>query len=335
MSSITATATTGVLLVNTGTPAAPRAREVRRFLRPFLSDRRVVELPRLLWWPLLNGVILPLRSPRSARNYQRIWTDAGSPLAVHSAQLGVALSASLQQRSPQAFEVRVAFLYSRPGVEQAISELCTAGISRLVVLPMYPQYSGTTTAAVFDQVSRVLQRRRAIPTLHFVSQYHDAPAYIRALASSVREHWHTHPRGDHLLMSFHGIPERCVQRGDPYAAQCRVTAQRLAMELELAPDDWSLSFQSRFGKARWLEPATDVTVARLATAGKRLLDVICPGFAVDCLETLEEIAIGGRELFVHAGGRDLNYIHALNARTDHADLLATIAQCASGAAGGV
>ena len=335
MSTATAVTTTGVLLVNTGTPTAPRAREVRQFLRPFLSDPRVVELPRLLWLPLLNGVILPLRSPRSARNYQRVWRADGSPLAVFSAQLRAALSDELQRRAPAAFDVKLAYLYSSPGVAAAIDALCGSNLRRLVVLPMYPQYSGTTTAAVFDQVSKALRRRRAIPELHFVSHYFEAPLYIAALAASVREHWSAGSRSEHLLMSFHGIPERCVQRGDPYASQCRATAQRLAAQLALSPGDWSLSFQSRFGKARWLEPATDLTLAQLARAGKRTLDVICPGFAVDCLETLEEIAIGGRELFQQAGGSELHYISALNGRADHATALADLIQRTAGAAAGV
>jgi protoporphyrin/coproporphyrin ferrochelatase len=334
MSTANAAATTGVLLVNTGTPTAPRAREVRQFLRPFLSDPRVVELPRWLWLPLLNGVILPLRSPRSARNYQRVWRVDGSPLAVFSSQLRTALSDELQQRAPAAFEVKLAYLYTSPGVAATINAFCASGIRRLVILPMYPQYSGTTTAAVFDQVSKALQRRRDIPELHFVSHYFDEPPFIAALADSVREHWRANGRGEHLLMSFHGIPERCVQRGDPYATQCHATAQCLAAELALSSGDWSLSFQSRFGKARWLEPATDLTLARLARDGQRSLDVICPGFAVDCLETLEEIAIGGREIYQHAGGGALQYIKALNGRQDHAAALATIVQRAAGAATG-
>ncbi len=321
---------TGVLLVNTGTPTAPRAREVRQFLRPFLSDPRVVELPRLFWLPLLNGVILPLRSPRSARNYQRVWRADGSPLAVFSAQLRAALHDELQQRAPAAFDVKLAYLYSSPGVAAEIDAFCASGIRHLVVLPMYPQYSGTTTAAVFDQVSAALQRRRAIPELHFVSHYFDEPPFIAALAASVHEHWRTHERGEHLLMSFHGIPESCVQRGDPYANQCRATAELLAAALKLSPGDWSLSFQSRFGKARWLEPATDLTLTQLARAGKRSLDIVCPGFAVDCLETLEEIAIGGREIYHHAGGGELRYISALNGRADHATALANLAQRAAG-----
>ena len=325
---------TGVLLVNTGTPAAPRAREVRQFLRPFLSDPRVVELPRLLWLPLLNAIILPLRAPRSARNYQRIWQDGGSPLAVYGAQLCAALQSALQQRAPAHYQVRLANLYSQPGVARALSEFSASGITRLVILPLYPQYSGTTTGAVFDQVSQALRGQRRIPELHFVAHYCKDPAYITALANSVRDHWRTQPRAPHLLMSFHGIPERCAQLGDPYGEQCRTTAARLAAELGLAPGSWSLSFQSRFGKAKWLEPATDLTLQRLAREGQRSLDVICPGFAVDCLETLEEIAIGGREIFRRAGGEACQYIGCLNARDDHATALAAVVMRAAGDMGG-
>jgi ferrochelatase len=322
----------GVLLVNTGTPTAPRAAEVRRFLRPFLSDPRVVELPKLLWLPLLNALILPLRAPRSARNYQRVWQTGGSPLAVYSAALRDAITTALPASDLGNCSVKLAYLYSAPSVASAIDECCAAGMAQIVVLPMFPQYSGTTTAAVFDQVSKALRARRSIPGLHFVDRYYDTPAYITALASSVREHWRTHARGQHLLMSFHGIPVRCVERGDPYEQQCRATAAALAAELSLSADDWTLSFQSRFGGARWLEPATDFTLARLAQTGRKSLDVVCPGFAVDCLETLEEIAIAGRETFEHAGGDEFQYIACLNARADHAAALARVVARAAGCA---
>jgi ferrochelatase len=316
------------LLVNTGTPKAARAAEVRQFLRPFLSDPRVVELPRWLWVPLLNGLILPLRAPKSARNYQRIWRTDGSPLAVYSAALAEAVARALQGVAPDSFSVKVAYLYSKPGVAESIQQCIAGGMRRLIMLPMYPQYSGTTTAAVFDQVSRELQTLRAIPELHFIRDFHLDSAYVAALAASVREHWNRNQRGGHLLMSFHGIPERCVLRGDPYGDQCKATAAALAAALDLKADDWSLSFQSRFGKARWLEPATDATLVNLARASHPSLDVICPGFSVDCLETLEEIAIGGREIYQHAGGGEFRYIGALNARADHAAALAGLVhQC--------
>jgi protoporphyrin/coproporphyrin ferrochelatase len=314
---------TGVVLVNTGTPTAPHAAQVRQFLSRFLADPRVVELPRWLWLPLLKGVILPLRSPHSARNYRRIWREDGSPLAVYSARLRAALEQALQQQ-PGTFKVELAFLYSESFVGAALERLRAAGARQIVVLPMFPQCSGTTTGAVFDQVGAVLRRWRALPQLRVVADFHDDPLYIAALANSVREHWQQQTRSSHLLMSFHGIPEQCVKRGDPYQQHCRTTAQLLATALELPADRWTLSFQSRFGKARWLEPATDITLQQLARDGQRSLSVICPGFSVDCLETLEEIAIGGREIFLHAGGEQFDYIGALNERSDHARALAQL-----------
>lgn len=314
---------TGVLLVNTGTPGAPHAAQVSQFLSRFLADPRVVELPAWLWLPLLNTVILPLRSPRSARNYQRIWRPDGSPLAVYSAELRTALEQALQPQ-PRAFKVELSFLYSEPFVAAGLEKLRAAGATEIVVLPMYPQCSGTTTGAVFDQVGAALRHWRALPQQRWVADFHDDANYIAALASSVREHWRELSGHSHLLMSFHGIPEQCVKRGDPYERQCRRTAGLLADALELPPDAWTLSFQSRFGKARWLEPATDATLQQLARDGKRSLSVICPGFSVDCLETLEEIAIGGREIFLHAGGEQFHYIGALNARRDHAQALAQL-----------
>jgi ferrochelatase len=313
-----------VLLVNTGTPTAPRAPQVRRFLRRFLSDPRVVELPRLLWLPLLNGVILPLRAPRSARNYQRIWTDAGSPLAVYGGQLRDALSVELQRAEADAWQVEVAYLYAEPNVPAQLAALRAAGARRLIVLPIYPQCSGTTTGAVFDQVGRVTREWRVLPDLRLVGDYHDHPRYIGALAASVREYWQQQGRESHLLLSFHGIPQALVQKGDDYERQCRVTGALLAAELALSASDWSLSFQSRFGAAKWLGPATDVRLRELAANGTRRIAVICPGFAVDCLETLEEIAIGGREIFLHGGGTHYDYIPALNARADHVAALAQL-----------
>lgn len=325
---------TGVLLVNTGTPDAPQAGAVRRFLRRFLSDRRVVELPRWLWLPLLNGVVLPLRAPRSARNYRRIWRDDGSPLAALTRELRAAVQGALDQQRPGTHAVECAFLYSEPSVPAALARLTAAGVTELVVLPLYPQCSGTTTGAVYDQVGAALARRRALPDVHYIAHYHDDPRYIAALAASVREHWQRHRRSELLLMSFHGLPQRIVDDGDPYAAHSRMTATRLAAALGLRDEEWRLSFQSRFGGARWLEPATDRTLIQLASQGQRSVTVVCPGFAVDCLETLEEIAITGREQFLHAGGERFDYIPALNARPDHARALAARVLASAGGAGG-
>jgi ferrochelatase len=314
----------GVVTVNTGTPDAPQAREVSRFLSRFLADPRVVELPRALWLPLLRGVILPLRSPRSARNYRRVWMDSGSPLAVHSQRLRHALELELEARLPGAVVLESAFLYSKPFLPDALRKLRAAGARRIVVLPLFPQASGTTTGAVYDQVGAALRDWRALPSLQLIGDYHDDDAYIDALANSVREHWQQHGRTAHLLISFHGIPQRCVDRGDAYAGQCRATAARLAAALDLGAAAWTLSFQSRFGKARWLGPATDRVLAEFPARGVRSLTVVCPGFAVDCLETLEEIAIAGREIFLHAGGTQFQYVPALNDRGDHARAMARL-----------
>ena len=314
----------GVVTVNTGTPDAPQAREVSRFLSRFLADPRVVELPRLLWLPLLRGLILPLRAPRSARNYRRVWMDGGSPLAVHSQRLRLALELELEAHLQGAAVVESAFLYSEPFLPDALDKLRAAGARRIVVLPLFPQASGTTTGAVYDQAGAALRDWRALPSLHLIGDYHADDGYIEALANSVREHWQQHGRTAHLLMSFHGIPQRCVDRGDLYAEQCRATAARLAAALGLGAAEWTLAFQSRFGKARWLAPATDRMLADFPSRGVRSLTVVCPGFAVDCLETLEEIAIGGREIYLHAGGEQFQYVPALNDRGDHARALARL-----------
>lgn len=327
-----------VLLVNTGTPAEPRSGAVRRFLARFLSDPRVVELPRLLWLPLLYGLVLPLRAPRSAHRYRLIWQSEGSPLRVYSAQLRSALERELVGQngsgvassgatgSGSAGEVRIdlAFLYSEPLVERVLTVLREARIERLLVLPLFPQCSGTTTGAVYDQVGAALRHWRTLPQLRINSDYHDDPQYIAALATSVTEHWQRHGRNGHLLMSFHGIPEACVSAGDAYADQCRRTAALLAAALGLPASEWSVSFQSRFGAARWLSPATATQLAELPRRGVRALTVICPGFAADCLETLEEIELEGRALFLKAGGERFDYVPALNANAEHVRALAAL-----------
>jgi ferrochelatase len=312
-----------VLLVNTGTPEAPRTGAVRAFLRRFLSDPRVIELPRVLWLPLLYGLVLPLRSPRSARKYRQIWQSEGSPLLLNTAKLRAALEREL---TALAGEVRVeqAFLYSPPYVGHTLETLRDAGVRRLIVLPLFPQSSGSTTGAVYDQVARSLRTWRALPELRYIAGYHAQADYINALAASLAEHWQLHGRGGHVLMSFHGIPQSYAARGDRYGDECRQTAVQLAAALDLAPRDWSLSFQSRFGANRWLTPATDRSLRELPRRGIRAVTVICPGFAADCLETLEEIALSGREIFLLAGGERFDYVPALNGRSAHAGALARL-----------
>jgi protoporphyrin/coproporphyrin ferrochelatase len=318
-------ATIAALLVNTGTPAAPSSDAVRKFLRRFLSDPRVIELPRLLWLPILYGLVLPLRSPRSAKKYRAIWQDDGSPLMVYNSRLREAIARELNA-TRGGIRVEQAFLYSEPSVEQQLTALREAGVRRLIVLPLYPQASGATTGAVYDQVADALRGWRTLPELRYIADYCAEADYLAALATSVRDHWRTHARDAHLLMSFHGIPESYVSGGDRYAEQCHLTAAQLAAALELAPQDWTLSFQSRFGANRWLRPATDTTLRELAGRGQRAVTVICPGFAVDCLETLEEIAMSARETFMASGGERFEYISALNSRSEHAHALAQLIQ---------
>jgi len=311
----------GVLLVNLGTPDAPTPEAIRRYLREFLSDRRVVDLPRALWLPLLHGVILPLRPRKLVPQYARIWRPDGSPLLAITREQRQALAAQLEADGGGTLVVE-AMRYGQPSIRTGLAELQRAGATRVIVLPLYPQYSETTTESAFDAVAAALYALGWQPELRVVRDYHDDARYIDALAQSVREHQAEHGRADRLLMSFHGIPQRYVDRGDPYGTQCEATARRLAAALELRDFDWQLAYQSRVGGAAWLGPYTDVVIRQLAHEGVRTLDVICPGFSVDCLETLDEIAIRYRELFVAAGGQALRYVPALNARPAHIDALA-------------
>ena len=311
----------GVLIVNLGTPDAPTAGAVRRYLREFLWDPRVVEIPRPIWWLILNAFILPFRPAQSAKAYAEIWTDDGSPLLLHSADLADSIARQLDARVAGDVHVELGMTYGNPSIDSALDKLYNAGAQRIVCLPLYPQYSGTTTGSVFDLVTRALTRRRWVPEFRFINHYHDERGYIAALAQSIREFWETNGRGDKLLMSFHGIPRQTLLNGDPYHCQCLKTGRLLAESLELADDEWQLSFQSRLGRAEWLKPYTADTVTELGRAGLGRLDVVCPGFAADCLETLEEIAMQNAEFFKEAGGSELHYIPALNARDDHVEFL--------------
>jgi ferrochelatase len=310
---------TGVLLVNLGTPEAPTPRALRPYLAEFLSDRRVIDYPRWMWWPILQ-VILAIRPRRSAHAYGRIWTAAGSPLRVFSEALADALQAELGTQA----QVALAMRYGAPSVAAQIDRLRASGVRRLLVLPLYPQYSATSTGSVIDAVAEAFKRLRWPPELRLVNDYHDDPAHIEALARRIERWWGEHGRGEKLLLSFHGIPERYVRLGDPYLEQCRTTAQRLRTRLGLDEAQLLVSFQSRVGRERWLEPYTDATVRRLAAEGVKQLDVACPGFAVDCLETLEEIAMQNRDFFLAAGGRELRYIPALNDSPEQVASLAAL-----------
>lgn len=311
----------GVLLVNLGTPEAPTASAVRRYLAQFLWDPRVIELPRPLWWLILHGYILRVRPSRSARAYAKIWTDNGSPLLLHSEDVTDRVGQQLNDRLTGRVKTVLGMSYGSPSIPAALDELHEAGVRRLIVLPLYPQYSGTTTGSVFDAVTAALSQRRWVPDLRFINHYHDADGYIEALANDIRRHWDEHGRGDKLMFSFHGVPQQTLQDGDPYHCHCQKTARLVAEALTLRDDEWVLTFQSRVGRAEWLRPYTDETIVELGTQSLARLDVVCPGFAVDCLETLEEIAMQNAELFTASGGGELRYIPALNAGDDHVQFL--------------
>ena len=314
---------TGVLLINLGTPQAPTAGAVRRFLREFLSDPRVVEVPRAIWLPVLYALVLPLKPRRTTRMYRKIWMDEGSPLLVHTQRQARALDVALKQRAFEA-TVEIGMCYGQPSITAALTRLMERDIARLVALPLYPQYSATTTAAAFDAISQFFRKRRRMPELHFIRDFHDNDAYIKACVSRVRDSRAERGAAERLLFSFHGLPERNVQLGDPYRAQCEKTAERIAHELGLGPDRWLLSFQSRFGRAEWLRPYTDETLQALARRGVRSVEVFCPGFAADCLETLEEINIRNRSFFLEAGGERFDYIPALNDTAEFIECLANL-----------
>ena len=312
----------GVLLTNLGTPDSPEVVDVRRYLKEFLSDPRVVSMSPLIWWPLLNLVILNIRPKYSARAYQKIWTDEGSPLLAFSRQQAEALQLALGNDGR--YTVELAMRYGKPSIEAGMASLKQRGARKIVVLPLYPQFSHTTTSSTRDAVDGVVNDEQVPAEIHFISQYYEHPGYIAALADSVLEHWARSGRADKLIMSFHGIPEDYVAAGDPYAEQCRLTAKLLADTLELNEDEWLLTFQSRVGKKEWLRPYTDKTLQSLAQSGTRSVQIVCPGFSVDCLETLEEIQVENRDYFIEAGGERYEYIPCLNAREDHIQMLASL-----------
>ncbi|MCB2042829.1 MAG: ferrochelatase [Rhodoferax sp.] len=313
-----------ILYCNLGTPDTPTTPAVRRYLAEFLGDPRVVEIPRVLWWIILHGVILRFRPAKSAAKYASIWSDEGSPLRVWTAKQALLLQGWLAQRGHPVL-VRHAMRYGQTSIAEQLDALKAEGVTRVLVLPAYPQYSATTTASVFDAVYAWAARTRLIPELRFVNRYHDAPDYIEALTKHIRRQWQTHGRGDKLVMSFHGIPQRSLELGDPYHCECHKTARLLAERLSLAKDDYIVTFQSRLGRAKWLEPYTEPTLVQLAKAGTARVDVVCPGFTSDCLETLEEIAIEARAAFLGAGGKEFHYITCLNDQPEWINALCTLA----------
>lgn len=302
-----------IVLVNLGTPDEPTRKAVRRYLKQFLSDPRVVEIPSKIWWFILNLFILPFRSGQSAAKYRTIWTREGSPLKVYTAKQAELLEDLLRERGHEGVKVAMAMRYGSPSIEEVLDRLKEEGYGRIVVLPAYPQYSGTTTASIWDAVFRHYAQVRNVPELRLVRNYHDHEGYINALAESVQTYWDTHGRGQKLVMSFHGVPKRTLMLGDPYFCECQKTARLLAEALGIGPEDYLVTFQSRFGKAEWLQPYTAPTVQELARQGVERIDLICPGFTSDCLETLEEINMEVRHDFEAAGGKDYHYIPCLNA----------------------
>ncbi len=314
----------GILLINLGTPEAPTARALRPYLKEFLSDPRVVEMPRALWWLVLNGIILNTRPKKSAEKYAQIWTREGPPLKLHTERQTKLLKGYLGERLKAPHRVEYAMRYGAPSVEGALSRLREQGCDRILVAPLYPQYAASSTGTAFDAVFRALQRMRNVPAVRTVRHYHDHPDYLRALAQSVRDYWEKNGRPDRLVMSFHGVPRFALDKGDPYHCECLKTGRLLAQALGLDENRYQICFQSRFGPAEWLKPYTAATLEALGKQGVPRVDVVCPGFAGDCLETLEEIAMGGKATFLKAGGKEFHYIPALNERDDWIRALSNI-----------
>jgi ferrochelatase len=311
---------TGVLLTNLGTPDRPVCPSLRKYLGQFLMDPRVIELPKLFRALLVRGIIVNFRSHKSAAIYRQIWTEDGSPLLLNSQALADQTALALGDD----FDVELGMRYGQPSIESALKALHDRGVRKLVVIPLYPQYSGSTNGSTFDAVAEAFSSFRWVPEFHFVDSYYQQAAYISAIANSIEEHWRVNGKADKLLMSFHGVPQKYIEKGDPYRTQCAQTAKQVAQQLGLSEDQWMLVFQSRFGAEKWLQPYCDVTLKALPSQGVKSVDIICPGFSADCLETLEEIDGENREYFMHAGGEKYSYIPCLNGGTAHAELMAEI-----------
>jgi ferrochelatase len=317
-------AKTGILLVNLGTPDAPTTKAVRPYLKEFLSDPRVVEIPRPIWWLILNGIILNLRPKRSAAKYASIWTPEGSPLRVHTAKQAMLLRGYLGERTRAPFVVDYAMSYGSPSIAGVLQKFREQNCRRILVVPMYPQYAASSTATVFDLVFGAMQKMRSMPALRTIRNFHDYPGYIKALANNVNDYWMKNGRPEKLVMSFHGVPQYTLDKGDFYHCECHKTGRLLAQELGLKPEQYTVSFQSRFGKAEWIKPYTTATVVDLGKQKTSRVDVVCPGFVADCLETLEEIAMEGKTDFQRAGGGEYHYIPCLNERNDWMHALADL-----------
>jgi len=315
----------GILLVNLGTPDEPTAPALRRYLQEFLSDPRVVEIPRLIWLSILHGIILNRRPKKSAAKYAKIWLQEGAPLLVHTKRLAQMLRGYIGDKIKYPITVAVGMRYGNPSIANAVAELKAQHCDRILLLPLYPQYAGSTTASAMDAVHNALTRYRNVPALRTIRHYHDHPGYIDALAGSVLAYWARHGKPDKLVMSFHGVPRFTLDKGDPYHCECHKTARLLAEALGLVKEQYVVSFQSLFGRAEWIKPYTEPTLKKLAKEGAARVDIICPGFPVDCLETLEEIAIEGKATFLEAGGKEFHYIPCLNQNDAWVKALAGIA----------
>ena len=323
----------GILITNLGTPASPDRKSLRKYLKQFLSDPRVVEIPRAIWWFILNGIILNTRPSASARLYRSVWTDVGSPLMFHTKAQSNELSKLLAQRlfNTERLEntglvVDFAMRYGEPSIPSKMREMQDAGIDKLLVLPLYPQYSGSTTGSTFDAIAEEFKGTRWIPEFRFVNKYHDNPDYISACAQAIKSHWQNNGRNQLLLLSYHGVPKMYLDKGDPYHCHCHKTSRLIAESLELQEGEYLTTFQSRFGRAEWLQPYTDKTLLALPDQNITSVDLFCPGFAADCLETLEEIAVENKRYFIDAGGSSYSYIPALNASAEHIGMFANLVE---------
>ena len=315
---------TGILITNLGTPEEPTTSSVRKYLAEFLSDPRIIELPKFLWWLILHGIILRFRPSRSAKAYKKIWTESGSPLLSISKKQVLGLEKILTDKTQGPIKIELSMRYGKPSISSGLNKLREVNANRILILPLYPQYSAATTASTFDAIADELKKWRWLPEIRMINHYHDDPDYISALTNSIKEYWLKNSRPQKLIFSFHGLPKHYFLAGDPYHCECHKTARLVAEKLKLNQEEWLVTFQSRFGPREWLKPYTDKTLISLAESGIKNINIICPGFSADCLETLEEINIQNREFFIKAGGEKFIYIPALNDRSDHLDLLSKI-----------
>lgn len=316
----------GVLVTNLGTPNAPTKQALKPYLKQFLSDPRVVEIPRLIWWMILNLVILNIRPKRSAKAYATVWEEGGSPLMIHTVNQAKSLREQLVAKHGDGIVVECAMRYGQPAIDETIEGMLQQGVRKLLVLPLYPQYCASTTGSTFDAIAEDFKSRRWIPELRFVTQYHDNDQYIAAIADKIQQHWSSHEKADKLIFSFHGIPKRYLLNGDPYHCQCHKTSRLIAEKLGLDKDQYLTTFQSRFGREEWLKPYTDHTLMALPEQGIKSVQIVCPGFSADCLETIEEIGIENRDYFLEAGGTRYEYIPALNSDDAHIDLIKSLVE---------